>query len=154
MKIEDTALGQDVQQRLAAGTTPEMAAAQRKRFATLQSLILLSVVLNFVQALASRTARSWQVALWASAVVVLAALMARAYRRLAPHPGRVSSEAEVAAVASRSQRCGRCRTVILPDEGECSRCGMLRHPRWALAFGIAFGLGMTALALWRAGFFG
>ena len=57
-------------------------------------------------------------------------------------------------VASKSQRCARCQGVILPEESECPQCGMLRHPRWALAFGIAFGIGMTALALWRIGFFG
>jgi hypothetical protein len=154
MKTEGSVLAQDVQRRVAVGITPEMAAAQRRRFATLQGLLLLSLVINLLAALADRAASSWQVVLWASAVGGLAALMVRGYRRLVAHPGRTASEAELAEVASRSQRCGRCQNVILPEERECPQCGVLRHPSWTLAFGIAFGVGMTALALWRAGLFG
>ena len=153
MMKPDTALRQDVERRVAAGITPEMATAQRRRFVTLHGLILFSLLLNLLVALASRPASSWQIVISAVAVVVLVAFTVRGYLRLVPQTGVSISDAEVTEVASRSHRCERCQDVMLPEDDECPQCGVLRHPRWTLAFGIAFGVGMTILALWRAGFF-
>ena len=154
MSVDDSALRRDVQRRIAAGFTPEMAAASRRRHAVLQSLILLGLVINLAFLVSSSQPRTWLGGASAVAVVLLAALAVRGYRRLVPHPGQASSEDDLAEIASKSHRCEGCNGVILPEESECPLCGSVRHPRLTLAFGIAFGLGMTMLALWRAGVFG
>jgi hypothetical protein len=151
MPDKDPTLEQDVRQRLTAGMTPGLVAARRQRYLPLQILMLLALVTSL--ALSSRTLPQWQVALTALAVVVLAVLTVRGYRRIVAQPGTQPSAAEVAALVSASWRCGTCREVVLPFESECPRCGAISHPGWTLAFGIAFGLGMSLLALWRAGYF-
>jgi uncharacterized paraquat-inducible protein A len=145
---------EDVERRVAMGLTPEMAAASRRRFVVLQGFILMSLVFNLVAALAGHEPSSWQVVVNALAVVVVAALVVRGYQRLGPRVGRAVSGEELAAVATMSRRCERCECVVLPEEDECPRCGSVKHPRLTLTFGVAFGVGMTLLALWRVGVLG
>jgi len=153
MGVADLAFQADLQRRVAEGLTPEMAVASRARFAILQVAILLALGLDVAFAFPGGATSARSILSMAAIVVVLGA-MARRYRRFSPRPGHAVSEGELAAIAARSYRCGGCQTVVLPEEADCPRCGALRHPRRALAFGIVFGVGMTMLALWRAGLLG
>jgi len=154
MGPEDPTFRDDLGRRVAEGLTPEMSGASRRRFALLQGAIILGLGLIFVSTLAVKGPASAQTLLSTTALVVVVTATVWRYRRLSPQPGHSFSDGELSAVANRSYRCTTCRTIVLPGETECPQCGGLKHPRWALAFGIMFGVAMTALALWRAGGFG
>jgi hypothetical protein len=153
MGVADPAFREDLQRRVADGLTSEMAVASRGRFAILQVAIVLALALDVAFTLPEGATSARSIVSMAAIVVVVGATAWR-YRRFSPRPGHTVSEDELAALAAQSYRCGGCQTVVLPEEAECPRCGALRHPRRTLAFGIAFGIAMTMLALWRAGLLG
>jgi hypothetical protein len=148
----DPTLRDDLHRRAAEGITPEMSAASRRRFALLQAALLVALAIDLVAVLSAGAAPVRSLASTAALAVVLGATIWR-YRRFSPRSGQVLANDDVAALLPRSFRCSRCHTVVLPEESECPRCGSLRNPKWALVFGVLFGVSMTVLALWRAGMF-
>lgn len=143
----------DLERRIAQGLTPEMVAASRRRYAILQGAVALALGLDLTFRLAREGPTSLGSLLSMAALFVVLAVSAWRYQRFAPGNRGIRGATDLAAVARQSYRCRDCRTILLPAESECPTCGTVRHPRSTLAFGILFGLGMTALALWRAGFF-
>ena len=151
MAAEDPTFRDDLRRRIAQGRTPEMASASRTRFALLQGLVILALGIDWLAALRSGPAQAW-----VSGLLLILAVAATAWRygHFSPEGGLAVTDDELASLSASSYRCDTCRAVVLPTESECPQCGALKHPHWALAFGIAFGLAMTGWCLWRAGLFG
>jgi len=153
LRAEDPMFRDDVRRRAAEGLSTEMAAACRKRFAVLQAIVIAALAFNLAVTISQKGAASLQGVASITAMVVVVVAAGSRYRRFRSRPGRVVDGEALMAVAARSHRCAKCGSVLLPTESDCPRCGSLRHPGQALAFGIIFGLAMTALAIWRSGVF-
>jgi hypothetical protein len=155
MNGADPTFREDLRSRVEQGVTPEMSAASRRRFVVLQSCVLAALLLSLGEGLGQRVPLSSpRMLAWTGLLLLLLAVMVRRYLRLATQPGRTASDEELAATACKSRRCHECRTIVLAGESEWPRCGALEHGGRSLTFGILFGVGMFAWALWRAGFFG
>jgi hypothetical protein len=136
---------------VAQGITREMAAASRRRYVLMQGLLVLVLGMDLALgrgASAEAPNRVWPLA---SLLAVLVAASVWRFIRWSPRPGRSVSQEELAELARGSHRCAHCQTVLLPGESEYPSCGAMRHPGWALGFGLLFGLAMVLIALWRIG---
>jgi hypothetical protein len=154
MAGEDAAFTRDVERRVAEGVTREMALASLRRHLVLLGAFALAFGMDIAAWRGGHGTLTPSAGLPTLLLLALVGAAVWRFIRWAPRPGGALPADELGSIAARSYRCGTCGTTVLPGETECPLCGGVRHPRWALAFGIFFGLGMVVLVLWSSGFFG
>jgi hypothetical protein len=129
-----------------------MARAMRRRAVVFDACVLAMVVTSARETYLRRSPLPLRLAAGLGLAVLVIVLILK-YSRIRAVAGRHATDEEVTEAARGARACGRCSTTVLGSEAECPQCGLLQHPRAALLFGIAFGIGMFLLALWRTGWF-
>ena len=152
MNEADPAFAEDVRRRLEQGRTPELSASLRRRSLVLPACAAAVVLMDLGAELGGGAPLSSPYAFFKIGILILlVAGTVYRYRRLAPAPAPPVTSEALARAAAKGRRCAHCQTIVLPGEDECPNCGAVEHGGRTLAFGILCGLGMFALALWRAG---
>jgi hypothetical protein len=148
---QDSAFVKDVESRVAAGITREMVLSARRRFLLQQGLVILALATSLAIHLGGSGRSTGRVRVAAVLMIIVVAVSVWRLTRFAPRPGRVLGHEELTKLAAGCYRCVECHTVVLPEETDCPACGAVKNPRWAMAFGLMFGLALLLLALWRTG---